>query len=192
MTGDRISADPSIRIDQMKSNIGRDCRERWGASAGCPLADDAHNRNVIRMSQLVLKYQYDASFLASRQKGDDFGRLSLSVSTSRFAGNGAFWVQWQDVKEFGEALATFPITSPVVVQWGYDMQEGNDLILKVEIAPADKRGTLIVRFEIADEFETDERVRGSFMTHYPELDAFRVAIGKMMKCEAEEAVLAGS
>ncbi len=72
------------------------------------------------------------------------------------------------------------------------MQEGNDPILKVEIAPADPLGTLMVRFEIADEFDADERVRGSLTTHYPELEAFRLSIAKMMDLEVSEAVLMGS
>lgn len=144
------------------------------------------------MNQLIFSYQYDSSFADPKRARDDFGRLSLSAKTDRFSGKSGFWVQWQEVREFGEALAAFPITSPVSVQWGYDMQEGHDLILKVEIAPADPRGTLMVRFEIADEFDTDERVRGSFTTHYPELEAFRLSIAKMMDLEIEEAVLMGS
>jgi hypothetical protein len=47
---------------------------------------------------------------------------------------GGFWVQWQDVKEFGESLSTYPIEpdAPLKAQWGYEMQEDDDLILSVE------------------------------------------------------------
>ncbi len=85
------------------------------------------------MSKLTFRYQYDASFFDPKQPTDDFGRLSIDVETGRFSGKGGFWVQWQDVREFGEALTAFPITTdlPIVAQWGYEMQEGEDLILRL-------------------------------------------------------------
>lgn len=145
------------------------------------------------MSRLTLKYQYDRSFFDQKLTRDDFGRLSIAVETDRFSGRGGFWVQWQNVKEFGEALAAFPIEvgAPIVAQWGYEMQEGDDLILRIEIAPADSLGNLKVRFEIADDNAAEDRVRGSFLTNYPEIDAFRMEIAKMMDNETEEAVLTG-
>lgn len=145
------------------------------------------------MSKLTLRYEYDASFFDPEQPTDDFGRLSVEAVTDRFVGKGGFWVQWQDVKEFGEALAAFPITAehPITAQWGYDMQEGEDLILPLEIAPANLRGDLAVRFEIADEDEPNCRVRGRFNTNYPDLDAFRSGITRLMASEAEEAILIG-
>ena len=145
------------------------------------------------MSKLTLRYQYDASVFDSKQPRDDFGRLSVDVETDRFSGKGGFWVQWQDVKEFGEALGAFPITTdhPIAAQWGYGMQEGEDLILRLEIAAANRTGDLAVRFEIADENEPNCRTRGWFTTNYPELDAFRASIGRLMQREAEEAILIG-
>jgi len=82
------------------------------------------------------------------------------------------------VKEFGEALGGFPIgeDQPFVAQWGFDMQEGDDLKLRLEVAPADKRGNLFLRFEVADNDEPEDRARGRFLTKYPDLDAFRVEI----------------
>ena len=68
------------------------------------------------MSKLTLRYQYDASFSDPTQPRDDFGWLSVRVETDRFSGNGGFWVQWQDVKEFGEALNVFPLR-PTIRSW---------------------------------------------------------------------------
>lgn len=146
------------------------------------------------MSRLILKYEYDSSFFDQKLTRDDFGRLSVTVETDRFSGHGGFWVQWQNVKEFGEALAAFPIKedAPIVAQWGYNMQKGDDLILLVEIAPADRRGNLRVRFEIADDSAPSDRVKASFLTNYPEVDAFRSDIARLMSNEIEEAVLTGS
>lgn len=144
-------------------------------------------------SRLVLKYRFDPSYFDQKLVPDSFGRLSVSVTTDRFSGNGGFWVQWQDVKEFGEALNVYPILkdSPVVVQWGLDMQVGDDLILRLEIAPENVRGDLKVNFEIADDFAPQERVRGSFLTNYPELESFRLDIAKLMDSLVDEAVLLG-
>jgi hypothetical protein len=145
------------------------------------------------MSQLTLRYEYDASFDDPKLTRDDFGRLSVSATTERFAARGGFWVQWQDVREFGEALAAFPITSdaPIVAEWGFDKLAGDDLILRIEIAPANARGDLVVRFEIADDYEPGERARASFLTNYPDVEAFRSDITKLMDRELHEAVLKG-
>jgi hypothetical protein len=145
------------------------------------------------MSLLILRYRYDASFFDPALDRDDFGLLTISVETERFGGQGDFWVQWQDVREFGDALAAYPLDerSPVVAQWGYNQQEGEDLILRLEIAPANKVGDLVVRFEIADQHEPRERVRGSFRTNYLDIDAFRSAIAQLMDNKAEQALLRG-
>ena len=145
------------------------------------------------MSKLTLRYQYDANLFDPKQPRDDFGWLSVQVRTDRFSGDGGFWVQWQDVKEFGEALNVFPIAAdrPIVAQWGFDMQEGDDLRLRIEIAPANNRGDLCVRFEVADYNEPSNRTRGYFTTNYPDLGAFRGGIARLMDRQADEATLTG-
>lgn len=144
-------------------------------------------------SRLALKYRFDPSYFDPKLPPDSFGRLSVSVTTDRFSGNGGFWVQWQDVKEFGEALGLYPIPkeTPIAVQWGIDLQVGDDLILRLEIAPENLRGDLKLSFEIADDFVPQERVRGSFLTNYPELESFRLDIAKLMDGLLDEAVLLG-
>lgn len=73
-------------------------------------------RPVGNMNKLTFRYQYDSSFFEPMKVRDDFGRLSVEAQTDSFSGAGGFWVQWQDVREFGEALTTYPITadSPIV------------------------------------------------------------------------------
>ncbi|WP_395390981.1 hypothetical protein WBP07_10510 [Novosphingobium sp. BL-8A] len=145
------------------------------------------------MNKLTLRYRYDSSFFDAAEVRDDFGRLSIDVRTDRFSGTGAFWVQWQDVKQFGEALSAFPIAtgSPIVAQWGCNRQEGDDLILRLEIAPANSRGELAVRFVVADDLAPHNRVMGEFLTSYAELDTFRIGIERLMNHEADQAVLEG-
>jgi hypothetical protein len=145
------------------------------------------------MSKLTLNYEYDASFSDPTLTRDDFGFLSVSVETERLSAKGGFWVQWQDVKEFGEALRVFPISTdkPVIAQWGFSMQEGDGLILRVEVASADRRGTVAVRFEIADHVDPRSRARGQFTTNYPDIEGFSDEIVRLMNREVNEAVLHG-
>jgi hypothetical protein len=157
------------------------------------IADNAFTCETIGMSKLILRYEPDPGFFDPKLSRDDFGRLSVAVETDHFSGKGGFWVQWQDVSEFCEALRTFPIPEdkPIIMQFGYDKQEGDDLIIRFEIAPADRRGNLAVLFEVADDYKPRDRVRGCFVTNYPDLDAFRTGIAQLMNNEAEEAILTG-
>jgi hypothetical protein len=137
------------------------------------------------MSKLALRYHFDET--------DDFGRLDVEVTTDRFSGTGGFWVQWQDIREFGEKLSAYPIRpdAPLSAAWGYEMHEGDDLIVSIQIAPANLTGDLRVRVELADENERSERIRTSFVTNYPNLEKFRIAIAALMDRKTDEAVLAG-
>ena len=149
------------------------------------------------MSRLTLRYRYDPSFDAeyfgAAHSRDDFGRLSLSVETEGQSGRGGFWVQWQDVVEFGEALATYPIAldEPLSASWGYNACDGDDLIVGITIGSKDGLGGLLVSVEIADDHENWKRVRTTFETDYPALEAFRVDLARLMAREGDEAVLAG-
>jgi hypothetical protein len=69
------------------------------------------------------------------------------------------------------------------------MQEGDDLIISVDIGPDNPRGDLRVRVQLADDNERGERLRTSFVTNYPDLENFRLDIGKMMDHQCDEAVL---
>ncbi len=131
------------------------------------------------MGQLTLRYEFDAV--------DE-------VRTDKFRGRAGFWVQWQDVEEFGQSLRTYPIPAgtPLRGAWGIEPWEGESLILRIEVAPANRRGDLKVEVEVADYVEPSERLRASFLTNYPQLEAFSGNIAKLMKRQTEEAVLTGS
>jgi hypothetical protein len=137
------------------------------------------------MSKLALRYRFSDT--------DDFGWLGVAVETDKFFGEGGFWAQWQDVTEFGQKLATYPIQSdaPISASWGYEMHQGDDLIVSIEIAPANSTGGLQVRVELADDDERSEGLRTSFITNYPDLEQFGTAITALMDRKADEAVLTG-
>ncbi len=114
------------------------------------------------------------------------------VTESR-SGVGGFWVQWQDVKEFGEKLSAYPIdpNAPLTEHWGYSENGEYEKVLGVEIAPADPRGGLKVRVEIVDQDDPTDCVKTSFQTNYPDLAAFQLEIAQLMAGEIEEARLSG-
>ena len=129
---------------------------------------------------------------------DDFGWLDVAVVTERISGRGGFWVQWQDVKEFGEGLSTYPISPdvPLKAAWGYEPWQGDTLVVSVEIAPANNRGDLVVKVWLREhtemgEGEPSECLRTTFITNYPDLEAFRLAIANLMDGKAEKAELLG-
>lgn len=78
-----------------------------------------------------------------------------------------------------------------MAEWGFNKLEGDDLRLRIEIAPADNRGNLNVRFVVADYDEPDNRARGNFSTNYPDIDAFRAGIALLMGGQSNEATLDG-
>jgi hypothetical protein len=61
------------------------------------------------MTKLTLRSRFDASFFDTSLNRDDFSYLSVDVETERIFAKGGFWVQWHDVKEFGEALGGFQL-----------------------------------------------------------------------------------
>ncbi|KQN10036.1 hypothetical protein ASE85_03670 [Sphingobium sp. Leaf26] len=142
------------------------------------------------MASLTFLYRYDGT---PRLILDDFGWLEMRVVTENRSGAGGFWVQWQNVKEFGEKLSTYPIDpdAPICEQWGYSENGAYEQVLGVKIAPANKRGDLSVRVEIADQHNPTDCVKTSFQTNYSNLATFQLEIARLMAGEIEEAGLSG-
>lgn len=138
------------------------------------------------MKQVIFRYEFSAV--------DDFGWLDVEVSTPNFSGRGGFWVQWQDVQEFGQSLRTYPLQAdaPPRGAWGYEPWEGDSLIIRIEVVPANATGDLKVEVEVADHFEQSNRVRTSLLTNYPQLEAFSDGIASLMKRQTSEALLVGN
>jgi hypothetical protein len=142
------------------------------------------------MSFLTFRYQYDGT---PTDVLDDFGWLEIRVVTESRSGVGGFWAQWQGVKEFGEKLSVYPIDpgAPLAEEWGYSENGKHETILGIKIAPANVRGDLTVRVEIADQDDPSDCVKTSFQTNYPDLAAFRLEIAQLMAGKIEEARLSG-
>ncbi|MGQ3178068.1 MAG: hypothetical protein ACT6SC_10775, partial [Blastomonas fulva] len=75
--------------------------------------------------------------------------------------------------------------------WGYEMQKGDDLIIRIAVAPKNKTGDLLVSVVLADDHDQSQRLNGSFVTEYAAIESFRQDIARMMTDGAHEAVLHG-
>lgn len=142
--------------------------------------------------QLSLGYRYDSSFDDPKQLRDDFGSLRLSVQSEDFFGRTAFWVQWQDVREFADDLAAFAASSDAAFsrEWGYNLHEGDDLIVLLQFDRLAKDDYLVT-VELADGHLPQDRVRTRFKTNLQAVLWFVRDAKKVMDREIEEAVLLG-
>lgn len=74
----------------------------------CPESCLSERDNLadVRLYRQILGMSTSLTF-GCRFSGDPsgkFGWLNVDAGGDHFSGQGGFWVQWQDVKEFGEAL----------------------------------------------------------------------------------------
>jgi hypothetical protein len=135
-------------------------------------------------ASLTLRYEFS--------RDDDFGWLGAKVRTAKICETGGFWVQWQDVEEWAAKLAACPLPGPVDADWGYSEGGEYETVVGILLAPAGATGELDVRVTLADSDDPRVRCDAAFNTRYPDLERFATALGKMMKREAQEAVLLGA
>ena len=137
------------------------------------------------MNQLTFRYGYNDHFDPQRDDDEEAGRLTVSVVGRQFSGIGTFEAPPECVREFGESLSTFPITSdkPLGATWGYSGRMSS-----VVISAANATGTLLVSVEIEDD---SEAVRASFVSDYVQIDAFRRSVANLMDRKVDEAILRG-
>lgn len=143
--------------------------------------------------QLSLGYRYDSSFDDPKQLRDDFGSLRLSAQSADFFGRTAFWVQWQDVREFADDLAAYAASSVTVFsrQWGYNQHEGDDLIILLQFDRLAKDAYMVTA-ELADGHQPEDRVRTRFKTNSQAVLWFVRDVKKVMDRNMDEAVLLGA
>jgi len=102
--------------------------------------------------------------------GEDPAQFEAQVSASGFSGQTGYVVSAQQVQNFLDALAQFPITDEVTLEIGQEFPDGPLLTLK--IGPADGRGTLNVRTSLAADNDRTRRVSTSFSCVYSDVERF--------------------
>jgi hypothetical protein len=139
----------------------------------------------VAIPVLTISYQHDPS--------DNVGRVRAQLEGGTFSGAGACWATPDMIEDFGRGLDAYPILAadPPSFKAGYCELQGDDVVIGVTIRPADPRGNLVVEVEIAEDNDRWVRVRTRFVTHYPQIEAFKRALLRVAKGEAEAAVLEG-
>jgi hypothetical protein len=136
------------------------------------------------MSRLEIGYEHASD--------DGLGRLTVAVETQGFSGAGGFWAQPSQLEGLARRLEPYPLVSdPVIERWGFDSCEGEDVVVGLEVKPADGLGNLLVIVEIADEYDSRRRLRTDFRTSYMELGRFRDELVDVARLRAQTAVLEG-
>ena len=138
------------------------------------------------MSQLTLSFEAD--------EWTDTNRLGVEVCTEDFSGRGRGWIDRASVVDFASNLSNYPFTpeNPVILAMGFNTLQGDDLIGRIEIGPADRLGNLYVKVEIANYHDRWQRVRTEFRTNYPDLERFQFRLRRLLAEGEPPAVLNGS
>ncbi|MEM9086152.1 MAG: hypothetical protein AAGB23_09550 [Pseudomonadota bacterium] len=117
----------------------------------------------------------------------------MSLQSGSFSGKSGFWVQWQDLLEFGDQLPSSParLSERISCDWGFDTLEKDDLVLSLSIEEIGGLGELSVSVELADHNAPFNRLRASFRATYASLDLFKRDLLKHIAHEGEAAELVG-
>jgi len=138
----------------------------------------------IMSASLTLEYEFSHH--------DDFGWLVARLETPDFCGRNGMFVQWQDLVEYGEALARYPIEAadPVINEWGFGTVEDYNCITRIVIGPSGPTGGLLCDVSLSDYHDPEYSCRSQFTTDCPAVGQFRQQLAAMMRKEGRHAVLA--
>jgi len=135
-------------------------------------------------------------------EGDGTGRLWVSGSANGFAGTGQSWFGTQELKDFAQALARYPLSEnhPPTLSGGFfvpDKAELEQEHLFLQVYQADGWGHLRIQVRLAtevwppDPIRTQHRVQLEIRTTYQALLEFSRMLQAVIQGKAEEAVLIG-
>jgi hypothetical protein len=140
-------------------------------------------RSRVMSGNLILEYEFSS--------GDDFGWLVARFETPDFCGQNGMFVQWQDLVEYGEALARYPIEAadPVIAEWGFGSVDDYTCITRIVLGPRGPTGGLLCDVSLSDYHDPEYRCRSRFTTDYPAVEQFRQQLAALMRKEGKQAVL---
>ena len=102
--------------------------------------------------------------------GEDLGDFGAMVSAGGFSGETGYAVYPDQVREFLDSLANFPVTAPVALTIGDEFDDGP--LLTLVISPDDRRGTLRVDVSLAADDDRTRRVSTDFLCVYSDVERF--------------------
>lgn len=115
------------------------------------------------MSKLTLTY--------SREEGDGVGRIDAKVETIDFSGRGFFWTTRNEIAEFSQKLARFPLDSPCLFVMGFGEVEVTREVISLSIRQATSTGKISVIAKVFNE-KGNRSVAVEFFTDYHNISLF--------------------
>lgn len=118
------------------------------------------------------------------------GELFATVEVPGFSASGSAWFSLQQLLEFRDSLATYPITRDAPLDLSGGIWEGNVLTsrwLGLTISPWNTSGRLLVSVELSSQppVEATQRSTLQLMTEYAALGEFRAGFRKMLDGDGE-------
>ena len=135
--------------------------------------------------------------------GDGTGKLHVRATSNGFAGEGGAWFSDQQVLEFADGIAAFPISekdSPVIRGGFYKRDMSGELeqeLLALAVYHIDRTGHVAVQVRIATEVwppnrpESQQSVKLEIRTSYQPILQFSKDLKALVKGAVTEAVLHG-
>jgi len=159
-----------------------------GTVVPTPHSGPPRNSISLGMGSLTLRYKAEDQW---------HGEVLATVASEGFGGTASAWFKKADISSFADRMSEYPLNEPPLsMASGYlSPWSGLERHLSVAILPHDLRGNLRVVIELAppprgeDDLGTYSTVRTWFAVTYTDLERFQCALRRMLKDEAEEAIL---
>ena len=133
---------------------------------------------------------------------DGSGKLHVRASCNGFSGDGSAWFSTEELNDFAQALAAYPISeenSPAIRGGFYSKDKTSELEqehLSLRVYPIDRTGHLGFQIRIATEVwppqtrpESQHFVQLEILTTYEPLRQFSSQMKSLLDGDIEEAVL---
>jgi hypothetical protein len=134
---------------------------------------------------------------------DGTGKLLAQVAAGAFAGEGGAWFSIQQIEQFADAIAAYPLTDkprPELAGGFWERDGSGQLaqeLLGISVYPIDHRGHIGVQVRIADALSPDirreklRRVQLEITTTYEPLRRFSRDLLALIRGNVTEALLEG-
>ena len=135
--------------------------------------------------------------------GDGTGKLHVKATSDGFTGEGGAWFSQQQVLEFADGVAAFPISekNPPVIKGGFYKRDLSGELdqehLALAVYPIDRIGHIAVQVQIATEVweqtrpESQQSVKLEIRTTYQPILQFSKDLKALVNGHVAEAVLHG-
>lgn len=138
------------------------------------------------MNELRVTYEPDDQWM---------GRVKVSVTSGAFSGEGAAWMNVDDLTELANAVQQYPLAEETPP---FEGGLGEQKIVRVSVKPFDALGRLLVVATLATEVweggvdkDLHQNVTTRFLAEYASLERFAISLRGLASGQTDVAVLEG-